>query len=110
MTNIAYIGRDNDIRIRLCENGIPISTTTITGIDAIIGETTVASTNETNDPIRWSRTGYSTGEVRLFLGEQDIDVGSYIATLVVYDSDHKNGLVWDSIMVQFIEDPYPVEP
>lgn len=98
MSEYVYIGHDNDIRLLLKQNDVASDLSSVTKIEFIVGSSTVTSTNQANDPIRWAQGGYVTGEVRMELGAQSLKAGHYsTAPLVVYDASNTNGIVWGTI-------------
>lgn len=97
-----YLGRNNRIDRVLKNQGVAYPLDTMTKIELIIGETTVSSTNQAGDKIRWSLAGYATGEIRCSLGLQTGLVASPIqqmAQIVCYDSGNPDGIIWDSFDV-----------
>jgi len=101
---IAYLGHSNVID-RILKSRRPDGTlaavdlSTVAKMTLTLGDLTLESTNQEDDPIRWAQEGYATGQVSIFLGEQDIQPGNYNAPLVVYDEGDDEGIVWG-------EDPY----
>lgn len=97
-TEVAYLGHDNSIDLILKTDGVAQDLTAVTKITITIGPDTVTSTDKAAGAIRWDQAGYATGEIRLFLGDQDINPGSYSeAWVVVYDPTNTDGVVWGSI-------------
>ncbi|MEO0166753.1 MAG: hypothetical protein ABIL39_11525 [candidate division WOR-3 bacterium] len=92
-----YLGHDNIFSLILYLNNEPADLSGVTKMTITIGDITIASNNSDTDPIRWGKTGYSTGEVRFFLGTQNLSPGEYEAPLVVYDSAYVNGIVWSYV-------------
>lgn len=101
-TEKIYLGHDNTISMVLTEEGEAQSLTAVTKMTLTVGAVTVSSLNGTSDPIKWSGTGFQTGEVRFTLGAQSLVVGVYDAPLVVYDEGHPEGTVWCKIPVEVI--------
>lgn len=93
-TEIVYLGHDNSIDLILKADGTAVDLSSVTQMTVTLGGTTITSAGGDTDPIRWAKSGYDTGEVRLYLGGQTIPAGSYRAVLVVYDSVNLNGIVW----------------
>jgi len=95
---VVYLGHDNSIDLLLKEDGVAYSLAQTTQINITVGDVKITSTNRDIDPIKWYRSGYQTGEARFFLGDQDIDPGTYRrAWIVVFDYNHQEGIVWGNI-------------
>lgn len=97
---IIWKGRDNVEKLTLKEDG-----TAYASMDAFSkmlldfrqnGSTiaTISSDNGDSDPIKWNKDGYANGEVRLDLGGESIDAGSYDVYLRVYYTGHTSGDIW----------------
>lgn len=96
-----YLGRQNYISLILQADGVAVTQSTATGMKLQLGKIVITSTNNATDPIRWSTTGYATGEVRLFLGQMStvqpiLYAGKYEGVLVVFGTTYSSGLVWDN--------------
>lgn len=104
-TEYVYIGHDNTINLSLRENNVPVDLSYVTQMILLIGDTEISSTNQAaTDLILWCQTAYATGEVRMQIGLDDtICVGKYTATLIVYDDNNTNGIVWGTIEIQVLE-------
>lgn len=100
---IIYLGFDNYNALLLKVDGVSYDLTDITRMDLYFGSQNITSTNEDDDPIRWQKAGYATGEVRLYLGGETIDPGEYGAVLVVFDAANPKGLVWGSFKAYVTE-------
>lgn len=107
-----YLGRGNFISLILQANDIAVSQSSATAMKLVLGKSVIGSSVNASGPIRWSTTGYATGEVRLFLGQMStvtypiIYPGKYEAVLVVYGATYSSGLVWDNnIPIRVIADP-----
>jgi hypothetical protein len=97
---VVYLGHDNSIDLLLKADGVAYDLANTTQINLTIGGTTITSINGNTDPIKWYRAGYDTGEMRMFLGDQDIDPGTYRrAWIVVFDYDNNEGIVWGNIRI-----------
>lgn len=68
MSEVVYLGHDNDIRLVLKQDSVASDLASVTQIDLVLGTKTISSVNNANDSIRWAQAGYATGEVRLELG------------------------------------------
>jgi len=101
---IVYLGHSNVID-RILKSKRPgeamaaVDLSSVVKMTLTLGDLTLESTNQEDDPIRWAQEGYETGQIRIFLGGQDIKPGDYDAPLVVYDEGDEEGIVWG-------EDPY----
>jgi hypothetical protein len=92
-----YLGHDNSIDVILKSNSVAVDLASVTRITLTLGAKLIDSDNGDEDPIRWIKVGYVTGEVRFFLGAQTIRPGNYRAPVVVYDPTNPNGIYWASI-------------
>lgn len=95
-----YLDRDNTIDLRLKADGVVVDLSSVTTITLIVGAGTISSNNADDATIRWAKPGYSTGELRLFLGGQAIEPGRYNAELIIFDPTHPNGLHWGNIVLR----------
>jgi len=94
---IIHIGRDNSIDFLLYADSTLQDLSAVTEMRLRIGSVVIASTDSTGGYIRWSGSGYGTGEARIFGGSTSIGLttGFFNAALVVYDPTNTNGVVWD---------------
>jgi len=99
-----YLGHDNSIDLILLSNGVAQDLSGVTKMTITVGGILISSTNQATDPILWIKAGYSTGEIRLFLGKQSILPGNYEAPLIVFDANDPDGIVWDEIAIQVVAD------
>ena len=101
-TEQVYNGRNNRIDLLLKSNGVASDLSGVTQIKLVSGTTTIVSTGPGTGPIRWNQSGYQTGEIRIFLRDQNLPISSVIQTghIVVYDSANPNGIVWGDIRFQ----------
>lgn len=97
-----YLGHDNSIDMILKADGVAQSLAAVTSMTLTFGTLKITSTNQVNDVIKWNQGGYATGEVRFFLGAQNIPPGLYTAPLVVYDASNDDGIVWTRIRISVI--------
>lgn len=96
----AYLGRDNSIDLLLKADGVAVDLSSVTRMVLVVaGSTLVSSTNVDGDPILWSKSGYDTGEVRLFLKDESLSTGRNTAQLVVFDPTNTDGIVWGSFVI-----------
>jgi len=100
-----YLTHDNTIDLLLKSDGAAVNLAGATKITISINDTLIESTNQANDPIRWVQPGYDTGEIRLFLKDEDLTAGDYKVPVVVYTVDDDDGIVWDFFMLKVIADP-----
>ncbi len=100
-TEIVYLDHDNSIDLILKADGTARDLSNVTKITATFDDTTIESEDAAAGPIRWNQDGYATGEIRLFLGDQNISADRYSTVYIVtYDPDNTNGIVWGSIRVE----------
>jgi hypothetical protein len=97
-----YLGHDNYVSRILQLNSVAYSLAAVTRITLTVGTKLIDSDNGASDPIRWFKDGYSTGEVRFYLGAETITAGSYSCPLVIYDATNTTGIVWDTVPIQFV--------
>lgn len=81
----------------------------ITRMTLSFGSLLIDSDNGDSDPIRWRKSEYATGEIRLFLGAEAITAKIYSAPLVVYDPTNPEGVMWGRINIKVEEDPEAAE-
>jgi hypothetical protein len=101
---IIYIGSyNNTIDLRLESDGVPISTSSVTRIDANINGIDVSSTNQGSDLIIWDQLGYAEGEVRCRLGPVS-GLEPYFGDmyLVVFDPTNPDGVIFGPITVKAV--------
>lgn len=98
-TEHVYLGYANSIVLSLEDGGVAVDLSGYTDADITIGSDTVESDNDATDPIRWAQAGYATGELRLYLGDEDLTPrdAAYSCPLVLYDAVHPSGILWGSI-------------
>lgn len=101
-TEIAYLGHDNSIDLVLKADGAAVDLTSVTRMTLSLGSVLIDSDNGSTDPIRWTKSDYVTGEVRLFLGGISAPPNTYDAWLVVYDPSNVDGIVWGSIKIMIV--------
>jgi hypothetical protein len=96
IAEVVYPGHDNVNVLRLYVNNVVYDLNDITKMEISFPGKTITSENSSSAAIRWNKMGYTTGEVRLFLGAVTpaIKPGSYTAYLTVWDALNPNGLVW----------------
>ena len=95
---LIHLGRDNSIDFVLYADSTQQDLSAVTQIDLRISDEILTSTDSTGGAIRWSGSGYETGEVRIFAGTAtsvSLSTGRYTCALVVYDATNPNGVVWD---------------
>jgi len=98
-TELVYLGHSNSIDLILMSDGVAVDLTSATKMTLTINGKTFTSSNGGGDLILWSQTGYSVGEIRIFLGDQTIAVGRYESILVVYNPSNVKGIVWGNLGV-----------
>jgi len=94
---VAYLGRDNTISIKLLDNNVPVDLTGVNRVILKLGNAVVDS-NATAGVFDWNSSG-TDGVLKINLGKtnlppSNVTVGRYYATLVVYDSLNDDGVVW----------------
>ena len=94
ITEYHWIGHDNTIDLVLKEDGSAVSTTSLTTVTLTLDDQTISSTNQASDPIRWNQTGYATGEIRIDLSGETVNVGEHEAVVTAYDAANTDGIVW----------------
>jgi len=107
---IVYSGHENSIDLVLKADGIAVALTSVTRMTLTLGTKLIDSDNGGADPIRWIQSGYATGEIRLFLGDQTISAGNYQAPLVVYDLTNPDGVVWGRVPLTVIAEVEATAP
>lgn len=92
-----YIGRSNSIDFVLYADSTMADLSATTAISLRVGDVIITSTDSTGGTIRWSGSGYGTGEVRIFAGSTTLGLstGSFEAALVVFDPTNTDGVLWD---------------
>jgi len=99
MSEIVYLGHDNTIDLQLKADGVAQDLSAVTKITATFGTLRISSTNKAAGVITWDQAGYSTGEIRMALGDELIPAGGYGVPIVVYDPSNTDGAVWGPINV-----------
>jgi len=84
---VAYLGRDNTISIKLLDNNVPVDLTGVNRVILKLGNAVVDS-NATAGVFDWNSSG-TDGVLKINLGKtnlppSNVTVGRYYATLVVY--------------------------
>jgi hypothetical protein len=105
-TETVYLGHDNSIDLILQADGVAVDLAGVTAMKLTMRDVLISSTNQAADPIRWAQAGYDTGEIRLFLGDEVIEPGTYktSAWLTVYDPTNPDGVVWGNIPLTVVAD------
>ncbi len=100
-TEIIWDGHDNSIDLILKQNGSAVDIAGTTRITASFGKRRIESNTPTANLIRWSGSGYVTGEVRLYLGTTSVIPGLYDVPIITYqDMGSSNGIVWGPIKIR----------
>jgi hypothetical protein len=100
-----YLDHDNYLNLILKADGAAVDLVGVTRMTLSVGKDVVDSDNGGSDPIQWAKLGYATGEIRLFLGAEDLTPGDYLAPLIVYDPTNTDGVVWGNILLSVEADP-----
>lgn len=92
----AYLGRDNEIALQVLADGAPIDggavTRTLLRLTPEPGGDRVDVDSDVHGGVfEWRDKGIL--EMKLAAAEH-VSAGRYAARLIVFDSDHPNGLVW----------------
>jgi hypothetical protein len=109
-TEFVYLGHDNRIDLILKADGAAVDLSGANRMTLTLGSALIDSDNGEADPIRWAKGGYATGEVRLFLGGEDLTATDYKAPLVVYDGSNPEGIVWGVIPISIIAEVEAAPP
>lgn len=96
-TEVVYLGHDNTLTYQLLASSSAASLGSVTQITLTLGSVLIANSSASSGTITWAGSGFSTGEIRLKLGDQSISAGTYHAPLIVYDAVNSTGIVWDYI-------------
>jgi hypothetical protein len=86
---IVYSNRDNTIELELSSNGQVIAHNAITRVQLSINGELIDSQDS---PSYFDLT--NAGKLILKLGEAALSPARYLTTLIVYDNESVNGLVW----------------
>ena len=97
-----YLGHNNTIDLIAKLNDAAQDISGATKITATFDDTTFSSEDHDTGCILWDNDGYVTGELRLDLGDEDIDAGEYDVPVVVYASSYTDGLMWGRVTIQVI--------
>lgn len=98
---IVWNGHDNSIDLILKQNNTAVDLSGTTMITASFGKRRIESNTPSTNLIRWSGSGYVTGEIRLFLGATDVKPGLYDVPIITYqDGGSSNGIVWGTIKIR----------
>lgn len=100
-TEIVWDGHDNSIDFILKQNNSAIDISGTTRITASFGKRRIENNDPSTGLIRWSGSGYVTGEVRLYLGATSVTPGLYDVPIITYqEGGSSNGIVWGSIKIR----------
>ena len=104
-----YLDHDNSVDFILKAKGIALTDNqmdTITQITATVEDTLILTlaANKASGPIKWRQTGYDTGEIKLFFGDQTLTKGTYKVWIVIYDAINTDGIVWGFFQLKILED------
>ena len=94
-----YKDRDNAIDLILKADDVAVDLSSVTRmqiVDRDGGFTTIDS-DTSADAFDWD-TG-TTGKVILILGDEEIPVGTYVVSLVVFDPTNTDGIVWGEFVL-----------
>jgi len=102
---IVYLGHDNTIDLQLKASSAAYSCTSVTKITATFGSTLIENSSAASGAITWQGSGYSTGEIRLKVGDQSISAGTYNVPIIVYTAASSTGIVWDYVPIKVKASP-----
>lgn len=91
---VVWLGRDNAIALSLLSDNAAILHTTLTRCQVIVGTTTIDSDTS---PELFDLT--LSDRLLLKFGGSDLEVGRHAVTLIVFDAEHTNGLIWDEFVI-----------
>ena len=94
-----YLSHGNTIDLILKADEVAQDLSSVTKITATFDDTTIESTKNETGSIKWAVSGYDIGEIRLDMGAQSIDAGSYEVPIVVYDPSNTDGIVWGTVNI-----------
>ena len=95
-TENVYNGHDNTIDLLLKAEGVAEDLSSVTRMTLEVSTTTVDS-DVSGSAFDWAPG--TTGKVILTLGAEGLAVGTYQATLTVYDTTNTNGIVWGTFIL-----------
>jgi len=106
MTEYVYLDRNNPISFILKENGSAISSTVMSAISKVEIQYQGLSYTSASYTSSFDFTTYaSTAKIIAYLGTIGLPVGrDYEAELLIYSPTNPEGLVWDTIDLQVIDD------
>ena len=102
-TEIVYLGHDNTVRLQLKASSSAASLGSVTNITLTVGSTLISgSSSATTGEIIWSGSSFSTGEVRIRIGNfssasTPLTAGTYLCPMVVYSATNSTGIVWGNV-------------
>ncbi len=98
---MVWDGHDNSIDLILKQNNSAVDISGTTRITASFGKRRIESNTPTTNLIRWSGSGYVTGEVRLYLGATSVIPGLYDVPIITYqEGGSSNGIVWGTVKIR----------
>jgi len=92
-----YKNRDNAIWLGLRVNREVIDVSDLTRVQIVDGDTTYDSDSLGSGeeaPFDWTS---EIGVLILRLGGLGLSVGKHIVTLIIFDADNENGVIWDTM-------------
>lgn len=93
-TEVIYIGRDNEIVLKLSVNEVLINHSVITRCQLKVGNYLFDSTLSPNI------FDFTQSDKIIFkLGTQTIPVGKYVGKLYIFDLDNENGVAWGEMPI-----------
>lgn len=92
ITEIVHDGRDNTVDLQLTEDGTAIDHSAITRV-VIAFDTALSDLDSAQTPALFDFT--DPAKLTLKLGSASLPEGRHRATLVIYDPQNTNGIVWE---------------
>ncbi|MEN6439771.1 MAG: hypothetical protein ABFD97_14445 [Syntrophobacter sp.] len=78
-----WLGYENSLDLLLREDRRAVDLSNVIRVRLVLESSVLESASRGGDVMLWCEPGYRKGEVRLFLGGQNLSLGSHSASLVV---------------------------
>jgi len=98
---VQYTGRDNETDLQLTSKRQAIELVGITKFELNLtksGSTNTAKNSTDNPTVFTVQPDGKT--LRIILGHQNLDLGTWRAVLITYDADNPAGIVWGSFQIE----------
>lgn len=92
-----YQGRDNSIAVQLTSEGTPIVHNSLTRVQLLVRLSIIDSLTS---PAMFDLT--NADKIILKLGQAGLPLGRHAASLVVFNLDAPNGIVWGTFMINVV--------